>query len=397
MLREARLLVESSQRAILNCDDHALRATFWTLAAATYHRLNERAKMYAAFSAARGYAFCVGDRDVAGELAYYEASVAWSEGEIEEAERLCEPALESESGGIRAHAHLLMGLVASARRQPEVQLQRLEAAWEAIAARTDREQYLAAHVIYSAVALAVELGRHEAAQSTFERMRAVEWTADLAYHRFQILRCLAWDAALSGDHLTAFRLWRESATYAPAPAWKLAALVERTFLAAEMGQPTFAREELSSAVSIAETIDWEASQGDERLELLALAEVASAIDPAEGARFLAAYRGLGTAFPPYSLYQDENPEREAIESYHAGVIALRLGETAEAGALLVRAFDIFVDYGFVRRAMQCAIHLAPLQLEPRYGVYAIANAGRFPNSWLARAVAELPSSAAKRP
>jgi hypothetical protein len=393
--REARLLVESSQRAILNCEDHGLRAAFWTQAAATYHRLNERAKMYAAFSAARGYAFCVHDPDVLGELAYHEALVACSEGELEEAERLCAPAFQATSGAIRAQAHLLRGAVASARRMPEIRLRELEVAWDAISAQSAREQFLAAHVIAASVGLAVELGRHEIAQRAHERLRTIEWNPDLAYFRFQILRSLGWDAALGGDHLTAFRLWRESATYAPTPARKLAALVERTYLAAEMGQPTFAREELSSAASIAESIDWEACSADERLELLALAEVASAIDVADGIRYLDFHRRLATkhAAPAPDADEDASPARVALEGYYAGVVALRSGNEADGQALLEQAFAIFRDGGFVRRSLQCALFLAGAPGGAKYARYALEHAGRFPNSWLARSVAALAAGA----
>jgi hypothetical protein len=386
-------VIDTSQRVVLASNDNAMRAMFWMLAATAYHRMNDRARMYAAFSAARGYAFCLDNTDVLGELAYYEAMVAWSDGALDEAERLIAPAFAANSCSIRAYAHALAGVTASARKNVEAQLGHIEDAWLTLAEDIESNQYQAAHTIFASVALAVELGRCTVARQAAERMRLVRWNDDLSYLRFQILRNLANNEALRGDHLAAFRLWRESAQYAPSPAWKLTALVERTCLAIEMSEDIMAREDLATARALADGIDWDATSGDERNELLALAEVTSAVNIEEGVRILRRFKELQTKISPLSLYQENNPERVALESFYEGVILLRAGETARGTVLLKTAFDIYRDFGFIRRASQAAVHLAHAGAGGEFAAYARSHAAKFPNSWIVRQIASIPAVA----
>jgi tetratricopeptide (TPR) repeat protein len=216
------------------------------------------------------------------------------------------------------------------------------------------------------------------------------WPGDLDVQRFYILRSLGWSSALRGDHLGAFREFRAAVEIAPTPALKVWALADRAYLGNELGEPTFARDELERAADLASRIEWNTILGDDRAALLHLAKQTAAVAPARARALFENYRRVKSKLSPDVLNKIDRRLR-AHEFFADGIISR--GENARDAARekLTCAFEIWSAIDYRWQAATAAIELAELGCGTFYREYAVREAAARPRSWLARHVENLPA------
>jgi hypothetical protein len=225
-----------------------------------------------------------------------------------------------------------------------------------------------------------------------ERLRSVRRNAYLMPAIYQILRSLGWCRALRGDHLGAFRDLREAGAVAFAPSLQLIAAIDRTILAQGLNQQLTARDELERCQDLAARIDWDRTQGDERLALLFLAQTLAPVRVRAARSTLERYQRIRSKLSPMSLAAFDRRLR-ADERYTEGVVAkAEANETAAVRAFL-DAFEIWEAIGYRWRAALAAIELAVLTKDSRYAGYAAAEAVKRPGSWLAERLRTVNESA----
>lgn len=214
-----------------------------------------------------------------------------------------------------------------------------------------------------------------------ERHLAGAWNEDFAFNRFQALKALGWAKALQGDYFNAFRNLRQASADAPSPAWESVAACDRAYLARCVNEPRWSRHELDAAENAAERTSWAATQGEERIGLLLLAELFAPIDSPKAAMYLARYRELGRIRSP--LHRRDDPRFRALEQYATGVIESALGSHKRGLAELRAAFKTFDRLGYQWRAARCLLTEFTLARQPRLLDLAEERLHRYPQSWLA--------------
>lgn len=227
------------------------------------------------------------------------------------------------------------------------------------------------------------------AESRILRERlAREWPVDGVAFRFNVLRALGMSSALQGDHVGALRDLRSAAEFAPAPAMRLAATLDRALLARELHQAIMAREELDYAERLSAQIDWSKAPGEDRHVLLLLAEVLTYRTPEKGRRAMERYRGIKTALAP-DLLGISDRRWQADEAFAEGVVLRAEGQNDRACVYFGKAFEIWDAIGYSWRAARAALELAEVRGDARFAEYARREAEARPNSWLAYRVSKL--------
>jgi DNA-binding CsgD family transcriptional regulator len=200
---------------------------------------------------------------------------------------------------------------------------------------------------------------------------------------FHAVRAVAWRHALEGDEFNAFRRLKEALGVANSLAWRVAALTDRAYLAAALGEKRWAAQELRDAHELASTIDWTTVAGEEKLALPVLADLFADRDPSVAIAYVATFRNTRKNFPRI-LSSRRDRRVEALEAYSLGKVQLELGERAEAKRLLSQAWQIYEDFGIHWRAARAALALAQLGDAETWRSRAESELQAYPRSWLAR-------------
>jgi DNA-binding CsgD family transcriptional regulator/predicted negative regulator of RcsB-dependent stress response len=316
------------------------------------------------------------------ELLCHIAATHWMERRIPEALASLE-ALPADPGlDIRLHAAILRGAIASAQgllaQQGAVLLGALREIRDG-----EPDVYLYAILTTNIAALAVELPSAELRDAALQHVDRVPWTSDLADRQFHALRALAWRSALEGDEFNAFRRLKQALSVTPSPAWRVAALADRAYLADALGERQWAAQELRDAHELASTIDWGAIAGEEKLALPVLAELFASRDPSVAIGYVATFQRVGHEYPRV-LSSNRDVRVEALEKYALGKVQLELGERDEARRLLTAAWDIYERLGIRWRAGRAALALAELSDAAVWRSHAKDALEPYPQSWLAR-------------
>jgi len=220
-----------------------------------------------------------------------------------------------------------------------------------------------------------------------ERLNDIEWLPAIASRQFDVLTCLGWADALEGNHVGAFRRFRLADRKAPSGPDRVLASLWRASLAEELGQHIIAEEELSNAIDLSGTVDWERSPSDRRLALLLFAQVAAPTMPEEARKALNRYRNIRSALSVLTSASAE-PRIRAEEAFANGRIARADGNAAAALDAYMRAYEIWSSIGLLWRAALAAVELCELGVDG-FREPAFAYARRRPHSWLARRTAAL--------
>lgn len=215
-----------------------------------------------------------------------------------------------------------------------------------------------------------------------------EWPPETVGFRFIVLRCLGIWAALRGDHVGALRDLRMASENAPTPVLRLAATLDRAFLARELHQAIMAREELDYAERLSSQIDWANAPGESRYVLLLLAEVLADRSAVKGRHALEKYRSIKTKLPP-NLLGPSDRRWQADEALAEAVVLRAEGHADRATVFFAKAFEIWDAVGYPWRAARAALEIAELSNDMHFAEYARREAETRPNSWLAYRVSRL--------
>ncbi len=290
-------------------------------------------------------------------------------------------------GLVRARAFDLRKVLAQ-KEGLRAQLHWARVALNELDAEPCEDQWVYATLLSNFALLAKQAGDTALVEDLEGRLSALDWKNSMGLQRFNIVRSLGWLRALAGDHLGAFREFRSSAELAPSKAWKLCAVLDRSFLARELGQDLFADEELLYALELTKEIDW--SPGREAAPpftaLVQLAQLVGARNPAEGRAVLNRYRAARAKCPAITFNAGDRGWC-AEESLAEAIITRGEGRTQLATDLFVNAFDGFDKLGSHWLAARAALELAEITGQPFFHAYASREAQRRPQSWLARRLA----------
>jgi tetratricopeptide (TPR) repeat protein len=353
------------------------------LRAAAYHRAELPDEAERAFFEARVYLWSTRNAELQAELEYYEAVFAWSSRDLDAASQHARAALDEASLSVHARALELLGAIAASSGNYLGQADYLERALTHIESFSERDVWVEAHILYNLSILVRELHLDSIVDRLGKRVESLPWTDETAVPRFEALRHVAWCYALSGNHVKAFRLLRESAEIAPTIPWRILAFLDRSMLAREMGEVLFAEDEMQGAETIAEGFDWNASSGDERLALLQLAELTAERAPERARRYIERYRAIKRRMSALHAFRADRRLR-ALECYAEAAVARAHDQYDRAILLLNEAFHIWSSIGYAWRGVVSSLLLYELTEEPHFRECASHNIQRFSASWITR-------------
>jgi hypothetical protein len=361
----------------------AIRGELAMLRAAAYHRAELPGKAERSFFEARAYLWLTRNAELQAELEYHEGVSAWSSRNLVAASQHARAALNDASLSVHARALELLGAIAASSGNYLSQADYLERALTHIESFDERDVWVEAHILYNLSILVRELHLASIVDRLGRRVESLPWTDETAVPRFEALRHVAWCNALTGNHVKAFRLLRESAEIAPTIPWRILAFLDRSMLAREMGEILFAEDEMQGAEAIAEGFDWNTSSGDERLALLQLAELTARRAPERARHHIERYRAIKRKMSALHAFRADRRLR-ALECYAEATVARAHSENDRAILLLNEAFEIWSSIGYAWRGVVSSLLLYELTKEPRFRECASNNIQGFSASWITR-------------
>ncbi len=293
-------------------------------------------------------------------------------------------------GLVRARACDLRGLVVRAKEGLHAQLHWSRMALHEFDTDPREDDWVGSWFLSNFALLTVDAGDPGILEELCQRVATAQWAKGTQLQQFNVVRSVGWLRALAGDHLGAFREFRTSSELAPSRAWKLHSILDRSFLARELGQEMFAEEELNYAIELSDELDLEASRdfAPPFSALVKLAELAAARDASKGRAILDRYRAARSKCPPI-LFDGTDRAWQATELMAEASVARAEGREQLAIDLYVNALDAFDKLGSTWRAALAALELAEMTGQPFFLGYAGREASRRPQSWLARRLATL--------
>jgi DNA-binding CsgD family transcriptional regulator len=298
------------------------------------------------------------------------------------------------TGKIRSE-HLLSYIYARRERYAD-QARSLMQLLNLIGSRTDeyREDWYAA--VHTLSVLARELPLTESAHMAKAAVDAdVHWSDDFVVSRFQSLKAVAWCQALAGDELSCLRYLRLAQHLPVSPIWQTILYLDRSYFASIVGEHQWAKNEFDAAVDIADRIAWDDTSGEERIALLLLAELATRHAPKSAPFYIARFNNLGKLRS--NLQHFAFDERlQAMASYAAGIVKLSTG-TDSAADDLRSAWGVFDRIGYDARAALTALALQQATDKSRWLHLAEDKLERYPHSWIARGLAQVPRNDRQEP
>ena len=355
---------------------------------------------------ARARAFSSGSAALECEIEYISGLLAWTQGRLDDALSAVDRVLEVSEcwpewvqrprqapffspGYWRARAYDLRGVTEALREDYDAQAQSLAKGFEEFDRAQVVDLLVEASMLANLAVLARDLEEPGLCGYVSDRAERTAWNEHTAPFEYEVYRALAWWRARMGDHLAAFRFLRRSADCAPSLALRVMSVVDRSFLARELGELVTATEDLEYAARLTKSIDWETCSGPERAALFALARSIAPRDPKEARRLYDRYSALKSPVSPLEMPASGNRRHRANEcSAHAAVLVAE-GHRERAISLLQEGFRIWSEVGYAWRAATVAADLAELTGEARFFEVAAREAAKHPHSWLARRVGAL--------
>ncbi|MBD5655856.1 MAG: hypothetical protein IAI50_11855 [Candidatus Eremiobacteraeota bacterium] len=377
---------------------HAQIAEGYVLRGAVLTRLSEFDNAHAAFAEAWVHVVSAGNAALEAEFEYYRALLAWMEGRFDDAAvtaLVVEGVLEREELWLRPSVPYIVSLAATQARALELrafeagrvgklheQSRLLRRGLAVLRWDGHPDRFVEAGLLCNLAIVAREIGSVADSDAIAKRIAEIDWPADLTEQRYHIVRALGWCRALAGDHVGALRRFREAGKLAVTVAWQVFAVVDRAYLAVELGQQIFADEEIDHALELSLGVDWAKAGAEEAAALLMLAQLLAKRDSAEAALVFERYRAARKSASGLS-FAALDPRLKASEEYARAHIALGRGASAEAAVLLAEAFSTWHRIGSKWRAALAASDLARLGVDERYARYAQREIAKRPQSWLA--------------
>jgi hypothetical protein len=377
-----------------------MRAEAYMQRGAALMRLGRVEDADLAYDTARVYTLASGNAAARAEFEYQIAARSFMLGENDRAEQAAYQVLSVETYAFesvssyfvplnhsRARAFEVLSLVEARRERYVEQSAFICRALGELECEATKDTWYELWLLQSLGNLVRDLGLDAEARLLRGRIEN-EWPDEAVGFRFNVLRSLGLFAAVCGDHVGAFRDLRSAAEFAPSQIMRLAATLDRAFLAKELHQTIMARDEYDYAERLAAQIDWSSALGEDRFVLLLLAEVLADRTAAKGRFALDRYRGIKTKLPP-DLLGTSDRRWQALEAFVEAVVLRAEQHYERASIFFGKAFDIWDSLGFGWHAARAALELVSITKEPRFLEYAMREAQRRPNSWLAHRVSRL--------
>ncbi len=370
--------------ALARLEPGQMRAEALMLLGAAYARVDDFRNSKSKFDlAARGLSGNSPQTlEVRAELSYQKASALWMQRKISDAEHELAAALEAHGDGSYVEALTLRGALYAAREKYESQAGVLLEALRCVTTSEPINVYRWAHVAAQLSYLCRELPNQSIRKVAFEQVDRIPWTSDLADIEFNALKAVGWRRALEGDYFNAFRYLKRASASAPTTPWLVVAGCDRAYLAASLGEPRWAEQELGEAAALAESVEWRAVSGEQRFALLLLAELYAPHDGALAMSYVARFRETGTKFSPV-LSSNADRRVDAMVAYSIGYVHQHLGEADDAEASYKESFGIYDAIGYDWRAGRAAIGLAQVTGDSAWYKIARQKLRHYPTSWLA--------------
>lgn len=300
-------------------------------------------------------------RAIQAELAHARALAYWLRGEYHQALRFAAAAERANADVISVRAAQLRGFVAVSQRKFPEALRLFRSALDRYRLCHERDGLLADQTVLQVASLELTLrsagepGTHR----TFEARRIRPWEPDLSGSCstacLQRMALDGWLYALDGDSASAFALMRQADDLAPTAAWHAWALAQRAGLALAFNEASSARDLAAQAQAAVRNVDWETTEGEERVGLLLLAEVLAWLNPAAAPALVARYDGLPPLNRNHVLADD--PRERALELHVRGLVARTTGNVAQAQTLLKEAVREWRGVGNLWRTALALIEL----------------------------------------
>ena len=362
-------------------DTRHLKAHAALLRGMAFARLDDAASARAQFAAASK--LLTKTDDLQAELTYQIAAAQWIARDLDAATKTLAKLPAAIEPDLDLQARILRGAIASARERLPAQGAILLDALHTLGRNPNVGMHAYSVLVTQISALAVELPSSALRDAALDAIETVEWTADTVDLHFHAVRALAWRHALDGDEFNAFRRLKEAMLVARTPAWRVAALADRAYLADALGERRWSAQELRDAHELARTIDWNTIEGEEKLALPVLAQLFASKDPALAIHYASTFASVGKN---YARILSSNNDRRvrALEAYSLGIVQRELGERAEAVRLFKEAWTIYDHYGISWRAARCALALSELDERAIWERRAAHAMAEYPRIWMAR-------------
>lgn len=361
---------------------------------------------------ARVRAYSSGCPAVECEAEYASAMLAWTQGRTDDALRdvktvlavsehaptwlrKSRPEASCSPGYWRARAHDLRGLAQAVDEDFSGQAKSIERAFEEFDAASVQDLHVEASMLHNLAVLARDLDDPNLAAFVAARADRVAWNNHTLFFEYEVFKALGWCYAQRGDHLGAFRHLRRSADAAPTIPLRILAILDRGFLARELGETLTATEDIDYAVRLTSQVDWEVVTGAERSALYALASCVASIDAKQARRLWDRFVALKSPVSPFELYTRGNRRERAAQCQAHAAVLVAEGEPQRAVSLLLESLAIWTEVGYVWRQAATAADLAELTGEPQFFSIAAAKIENQGHSWLARRLGLLVASKAR--
>jgi hypothetical protein len=288
----------------------------------------------------------------------------------------------------RARCLELLGMNAASQQDFTAQASFIIEAFEEYDRANCSDTYIEAYMLSNLAVLVRDLQAVDLARFVRARFATIDWNDSLAKHRFNIQEALGWHYSLGGDHLSGLREFRNSAVIAQSVPLKIVAVLDRAFLAAELGEGFSAREELEYACRLSTGVDWERSEDVDRLVLLNLASAVAPYDVMQGRRLLDRYTGLKTPVSPLNVYALDRRPR-GLECMAIAAVVRAEYQLDRATMLFKEAYEIWTQVGYAWRAAAAALEVYTLTGDTFYLDVVAREAAARPLSWIARRYASV--------
>jgi tetratricopeptide (TPR) repeat protein len=200
----------------------------------------------------------------------------------------------------------------------------------------------------------------ERVQSMQERSNSIDWAPGLSAYRYVILEHQALFREFAGDTIKAYRLAMKACENASTVPDEVFASALRSGIARNAGEAYSAIVHAERARELLDALDPRNLNGEERFAMLSVAETCAHFDPDKAIELFAGYCELKPIDTMFASSGD--PRTSAYETFVGGVIAQARGERDHARFYYRKAFDMFKDLGYVRRAVISANASLNLQL-----------------------------------
>ena len=347
----------------------------------------------AALAAVGPWEYCL---DVKFELAYAQVLIAWTESDPDTMDRALHAIDVSAAPTLYGRWLYARSWLASLRGDYPEQLRVLQCAAEHISSVPEgHDLFLLAKTTRAMSHLVREIYAKEAFAFTVRMAETLPWNEELEAERFLTLRSLAWAFALRGMHERALQYAYMARDIAPSRMWITSSYCDQAYLARMARENQSSDALLAHAVACAKETSW-TSQGEERVSLLDLAEVAADRDPAVAHEILAIYDSISAPLAP-KLALAHDSRLAALEAYSRGVVLGCCGDRTGAVDQLASAYATFCSVGYAWRAAAAALRIHMITDEDAWLRYASEAVAEFTESSVAEQIRKRAAAAVVDP